>query len=1446
MSILCAVTAPAFAQVNAVSIDPGPYTPGSTIATTFSIDPGACYRQGNVFTMQLSDASGSFASPTNIGTYNSFYATFINGTIPSGTPVGTGYKVRIISSLPVTTSAESGTFSVSAGGAVEARVNGTKNYPGFTDAFGFCTPMTGNLADIVFSNGSTTTGTTSLNIRDEFAGTATSFNLSPQITFTPDRKHYTMLAKVVMPDGRIATKAYFIINNETITAFSTTGNNIVCLPGGDLTYLIQIGGAAGIQLNFPGNTYNINWGDGQQDTYNFCDLKAGSVNHRYTRSSCGQPGNVFSLNIQMKNPYCGNVGTPLSTTARVVNLTENKFSGPLVGCSNATLEFVNTSILGESTQSTGNTCQADNVTFNWFINGILEESNQPVSFRLRRQLPAGTYVIRLESTGSSGCPSVAYERTVCVENPPTPLFELPATVGCAPYSVMPTNTSTVDNRCGSAVTYNWSVTPSAGVTQNFLTSATPTAPTFNFTIPGNYKIGLSISTPGCGASVIYTQDLTVNLQRTVTLSPDITLCTPGTFNFSTVNSPTRTVYSGSDSPTLDDTYTWTVTSVNGTTHSFVGASNVKYPVIKFDDFDTFTITSTVTNICGTNSDSQVITFTPSPVPNIGFAKNPICYDGIVDLTGTITGTYTEFRWVGTGAFSAGTTLTSDASKLNTTYTPTLAERNAGFALVKLIVNTGLSNCAQVEREERLIILPRNTQTNQTQVICTGDKATYTPNSSITGSTFTWTATNADGYASGFSATGSGVIDETITNSNANNPAIVVYTIIPESNGCVGETFTFTVTVNPRPDVSANVVKPVICSGELTDITLTSNFIGAKFNWTSSATAGITGHTNKTDLVDVTGIADRLINNGTAVGTVTYIITPLSSGTCGGSPITVTVNVDPQPTTPNAGADEILCNVNTFTLQGNQPSVGTGLWTEVSSFGATFTDPTQHNTQANNLIPGNIYIFRWTITGSANCAPKTGEVTVTINPASVGGNTDGSITVCAGSSNGQITLTGQVGNITRWERSTDGLSWLPIATTTNSITYTNLIATTQYRAVVQSGNCAPEFSTISIVTVNQGAVGANAGNDQSLCNANSITLAGNNPGTNAGNWTLMSGQSGVTVVDPTLYNTSVTGLVGGETYTFLWTIAGLAPCPASSDAVVITNLGEITNNTISVTSTTVCSGQSLTITGSNPSGGNGIYTYIWQSSLDGATWTTINGQTAVNLNITVASNISYRRITNSGRCSSTSTALNIIALPPIGNNTISSDQTICTGSNVALITGSKPSGGDATNYSYGWEQSTNNGTTWESVAGAIDKDYQPIGLTQTTLFRRLVSSGSCSGSLQHASNAVKITVNPNARAVITYLNDNGCFPFVLDATNIKATPFADRNATYMWYADNTIIGTGINFPGYTIATANTNVTIKLVATSSFGCLPDETTHAFSTLQTVVPSYTQDKTNGCGPL
>jgi len=74
---------------------------GASISIPFT--KTGIFHFGNQFTAQLSDASGSFASPVNIGTLASTSAGTITGTIPAGTPSGTGYRVRVIASSPYQT-----------------------------------------------------------------------------------------------------------------------------------------------------------------------------------------------------------------------------------------------------------------------------------------------------------------------------------------------------------------------------------------------------------------------------------------------------------------------------------------------------------------------------------------------------------------------------------------------------------------------------------------------------------------------------------------------------------------------------------------------------------------------------------------------------------------------------------------------------------------------------------------------------------------------------------------------------------------------------------------------------------------------------------------------------------------------------------------------------------------------------------------------------------------------------------------------------------------------------------------------------------------------------------------------------------------------------------------------------------------------------------------------
>ena len=91
------------------------------------------------------------------------------------------------------------------------------------------------------------------------------------------------------------------------------------------------------------------------------------------------------------------------------------------------------------------------------------------------------------------------------------------------------------------------------------------------------------------------------------------------------------------------------------------------------------------------------------------------------------------------------------------------------------------------------------------------------------------------------------------------------------------------------------------------------------------------------------------------------------------------------------------------------------------------------------------------------------------------------------------------------------------------------------------------------------VNANAGSNQTLgMGASEASLNGNNPGaSSSGLWTLVSKPVGAPdplITNPSLYNTTVTGLISSGIYTFRWTIT-TGTCTSTSDlTITVTALG----------------------------------------------------------------------------------------------------------------------------------------------------------------------------------------------------------------------------------------------------------------------------------------------------
>ncbi|MCG3164625.1 MAG: hypothetical protein POELPBGB_00384 [Bacteroidia bacterium] len=66
--------------------------------TTIDYNAVGGFSGGNTFTAQLSDGSGDFTSPVDIGSVTSTTSGTITITFPANTPGGTGYRIRVVSS----------------------------------------------------------------------------------------------------------------------------------------------------------------------------------------------------------------------------------------------------------------------------------------------------------------------------------------------------------------------------------------------------------------------------------------------------------------------------------------------------------------------------------------------------------------------------------------------------------------------------------------------------------------------------------------------------------------------------------------------------------------------------------------------------------------------------------------------------------------------------------------------------------------------------------------------------------------------------------------------------------------------------------------------------------------------------------------------------------------------------------------------------------------------------------------------------------------------------------------------------------------------------------------------------------------------------------------------------------------------------------------------------
>jgi hypothetical protein len=297
------------------------------------------------------------------------------------------------------------------------------------------------------------------------------------------------------------------------------------------------------------------------------------------------------------------------------------------------------------------------------------------------------------------------------------------------------------------------------------------------------------------------------------------------------------------------------------------------------------------------------------------------------------------------------------------------------------------------------------------------------------------------------------------------------------------------------------------------------------------------------------ITSTISNTSTVTGLIngTYVFRwTVTDGGCTGASDDMQLTVATAPTTPNAGADQTLCNATSTTLAGNTISTGTGTWSQISGPNtATITSANSPTSTLTGLIPGT-YVFQWTAT-NGSCASLTDQMTITNYNLPTTANAGADFHACLYST---LSMEGNAPTYGTglWSQ-VSGNSVTFTSPTSPTSTITGAIAGTYvFRWTISNGNCTTSSDDVT-VTIDNPTTIANAGTDQTITN-NYTTMTANTILVGSGLWTKVSGPSGGTITSPTAATTTVTNLSSG-TYVFRWTATNIS-CSSYDEVTVIYN------------------------------------------------------------------------------------------------------------------------------------------------------------------------------------------------------------------------------------------------------------------------------------------------------
>ncbi|MGV3529167.1 MAG: PKD-like domain-containing protein [Flavisolibacter sp.] len=694
-------------------------------------------------------------------------------------------------------------------------------------------------------------------------------------------------------------------------------------------------------------------------------------------------------------------------------------------------------VCSEEAQNYTITANVPGATFTWSrpgVDGISNPAlnNQPsdaISEALENITNAPVTVNYIITPSVDGCNSADFTYSVTV-NPKVYVSSAATATIC--------NNEAQNYQITSAVagaTYTWSRAAVAGISNAAVSNQasdvitetldnTTTAPiTVVYTITPYFD--------NC-AGEEFSYEVTVNPTSNITSAATATICNNTAQNYAISSDVTGA------------TFTWSRAAVAGISNAAV--SNQTSDVITETLINTTTAPVEVEYIItpsfdGCNSTDFSYKVTVNPTSTISSSSTAsVCsgsqfdYNITADVAGT---TFTWSRDVVAGISNAA--VINQASDLifetliNTTTAPVDVTYN---------ISLSANGCASQDFSLTVTVFPAATVTSvDNTTICNNTAQNYTITSAVAGTTFSWSRPAVAGITNAAATGTSNSITEKLENTT-DFPVTVTYQITPTANGCSGETFNYSVTVNPTPVVTS-VPAETICNLTALNYNISSNVSGATFTWSRAAVAGIANAavSNQTG----SSITETLNNTTSAPINVIYSIVPAANG-CEGPAFTYTVTVNPTAVV-NSAASAVICNNTAQNYSINSLISGTTYtWSRDAVSG--ISNPSVNN-QTSDVItetlvntstsPVNVI---YTITPAANgCDGSTFTYTVTVNP-SINITSAATASLCSGETQNYVIASDVSGATFTWSRAVvAGISNAAVNNKTGSTITEALVNTT---------------------------------------------------------------------------------------------------------------------------------------------------------------------------------------------------------------------------------------------------------------------------------------------------------------------------------------------------------------------------------------------------------------------